>query len=622
MTDGINKAPPPWSAINIFQTLQHTLGDRRHSNTAVEDAVWFHRSQNLLHSASLCPDVASRVLSCFLFLESGLTSLRNENRQTVSYLQKMCQHAKQVHENFYSNLSRLNHNKHEADSNGPSVPQRNEIPQDQVTFVATFMEPLLSGKIPPLQKSLECVLGSSPSEADGSSDKHNILQLLDQLLSRVLEPLPDDGQFQKDEPVECKPSCTNAPLVGSSRKLVLHTAQKNTEVPDSTGRNQPSSSTQKPMLAEATSLGSTDTFPASRLSLIDLLFGSDSRDTQMLRAPEVNDADLQQWRRLNLGSDGWNSPNDYLPFRTRSRDELQQQAAADEAHVNRMTVVVRDGGTILAPEWATSQEALAQDPLTTGLTPSRPANEGPRENEEAERDKEASQTEQSPQGFSVPNVVDVVKRQECNTTWVEDGELVMIDGRLVIQQVNRAKRQKKEPNDNQSGNINDNGAHKNESSKKINDTDIKVSSDNFLNKNVSNVAPNYHSKSDDSDISNDKKKDGEKESQGSYSKSKYLPNEGFNKTSVNSSSSGKRKRKIQNTSSKSSQSGSTSNIRVVQTHNVPLLPREEIIKLVEGWQLSDTLREAFLVGLEPVEPHESLDSSKVVLKLGNQENNK
>ncbi|CCW63073.1 unnamed protein product [Phytomonas sp. EM1] len=618
MTDGIDKTPPPWSATHIFQILQHTLGDRRHSSTPVEDAVWFRRAQNLLYSASLSPDVASRVLSCFLFLESGFTSLRTENPKTVSYLKKMCQHAKQVHEDFYATQSRVNHSKDVTDSDSHCVPQSHEQPQDEVTFVATFMEPFLNGEIPSPRKCLECVLGPSPGDVDEGSEKNDLLQVLEQLFSRVLQTLQGGGQSQMDKTVGHMPSETDNPSDDAAQKSVLHAARGDVKRLDTTGANVSSSSTQTPALSEATSQPLKDSFPASHLSLIDLLFGSESRDTEMLCAPEFHDTDLQQWLSFNKRSTFCDSTGGHLPFRTRTIDEMRQQAVADELHVNRTTVVVREGRTIMAPEWSTTQKESDSGPQTSNLAQSPPENETLRENE-GEADKNGSQAGLLQQGCSVATE-EGVKKQESNTTWVEDGELVMIGGRLVIQPAGRAKKkQKKDPNDNKNGNKDNQGPHKKGSSKRLNQGGIEELNASLLGKNESNVAPSHSSKSNDSDISSGKKKGSEDESQGLSSKTRPSRTEESTKTVVNVSSTGKRKRKNDNTTSKVSNSGFTSSTRVVPTHNVPLLSREEIIQLLEGWQISNTLREAFLVGLEPASSDVSPESPKMALKLGNPE---
>ncbi|KAH9578460.1 hypothetical protein LSM04_009414 [Trypanosoma melophagium] len=198
-----------------------------------------------------------------------------------------------------------------------------------------------------------------------------------------------------------------------------------------------------------------------------------------------------------------------LPFQVRSREELKQEQMNQKAFEASLTVVLTEPVGLLPP-WKRRKTDVEEKIVTESIPD--------------------SETVVRP--ISLPNL----PKPPSNATWVKDGELVLVNGRLVHRETKRP-------------------------------------AEGTIKKEKEAVSKSEKEKENSTTIF---------ESNG-CSKQKRITADSA--------------RKKKTTKEDRETSSSTTKITAVSTQNVPLKTRNEIVALVNELNISDTLREALLIGL-------------------------
>lgn len=476
----------PWSGPLAQHTLEFCAGDRPRSANAAENAMWAKRGDSLLFWANRRPDVAARVLTSSLFGKSPFTTGTPRAPLSESRLQHMCEHALAVHNQYYAQSAEV-----EED------PQR--IPQEEVTFAASLMDPCLGRHIAP-----------------------NICQLMELLFyngASCATPAISDAMAHKES--SAVDQYIRKPLV----ELISRHAR---------GEGVPSSSTSEGPVPP----------PVHQLSIFRGLFSSTAWDTDLLSPPAINTVT----REPVVGPQ----------FRVRTREESLRQVAVDEAALTNATLV-RAEGTIAAPWWdrdRVERQAQAERiAAEVSIAPS-PA----KEPDSAKRDPQPEAA-----GQSVPSAVE--------TTWVKDGELVLVGWRFEVRTATQRKRTRKAPENDHATRTKHEAAPEGESTQGPRgmadetiwkDTETITSQSRLLSSHPTNVSSGEHER--------------------------RLPSKQQREAADQKSSNGKRKAP--------SSASSTRPASGVSVHDVELKSREELLELVEAWVAPSALRDALVIGLE------------------------
>lgn len=539
MNSGSGECLRAWSTPIIKETIEYQVGDRPKSTDPAQDAVWQGRATELFSWANTRPDVTSRVLACTFFSDTPvvppLPPSSGSSPATApalpTTLRNMCRHALEVNERYRSSDRR------EAAA-APGKPR--EIPQEEVTFMATLVEPCLrvpgSAALPNVDSALEGLLGGSWGRRDGADEAGSGVRRL--LLDPVLDMLARTDGWAGGPP----------------------------------GNNSVHDAARAPLSA---------TLP----------FGSGTRDSDMFLPPSAD--------ALGLWYGGGSSEGSAMPpFAVQPREEVARLAKEEGTRL-RSTTVVRGGEstTIARPKWAAEIEAQNKkyDEIADWESEQKE-----REREQSLKDSASGKTGEE-SGVAVaegdaaaPTGGDSGLARTLKPTVMQEGELVFMNGRFVVVEPKSKNDDKKKEKDEKKSSHEKKDVNKTTKRKKRN----KGNSDEEEEVADSTSSSSFSSESDSGDdedaVSATKRRTRKRRRSRDPEPSSPMTSSRRVPARVAKDGPGKKKKK-----SNAQQQQKPLSAAVVSIQGVPLKSREDLVELVKSLDIPEALSEALLIGLEP-----------------------